>query len=116
MLGIKTVFATADKIPTLIFDEIDAGVGGAVANKVAARLRELAESHQTICITHLPQIAAAAHRHLRVEKSTAKGRTATQVVAVDANARVNELARLLDGSLSDVSLQHASEMLKTHTD
>jgi len=114
MLGIKTVFASADKIPTLIFDEIDAGVGGAVANKVAARLRELAESHQTICITHLPQIAAAAHRHLHVEKATARGRTATQVIAVDAEARVNELARLLDGSLSEVSLQHAAEMLKTH--
>jgi DNA repair protein RecN (Recombination protein N) len=114
MLGIKTVFASADKIPTLIFDEIDAGVGGAVANKVATRLRELAESHQTICITHLPQIAAAAHRHLRVEKSTTKGRSSTQVLAVDAEARVNELARLLDGSLSDVSLQHAAEMLKVH--
>jgi DNA repair protein RecN (Recombination protein N) len=116
MLGIKTVFASADKIPTLIFDEIDAGVGGAVANKVAARLRELAESHQTICITHLPQIAAAAHRHLHVAKSTSKGRTSTTAVVVDADARVNELARLLDGSLSDVSVQHAAEMLKAHGD
>ncbi|GMV90381.1 MAG: DNA repair protein RecN [Candidatus Hydrogenedentota bacterium] len=114
MLGIKTVFASADKIPTLIFDEIDAGVGGAVANKVATRLRELAQSHQTICITHLPQIAAAAHRHLHVAKSTSKGRTSTTAVAVDADARVNELARLLDGSLSEVSVQHAAEMLKTH--
>jgi len=114
MLGIKTVFASADKIPTLIFDEIDAGVGGAVANKVAARLRELAQSHQTICITHLPQIAAAAHRHLHVAKSTVKGRTSTTAVVVDADARVNELARLLDGSLSDVSVQHATEMLKAH--
>jgi DNA repair protein RecN (Recombination protein N) len=114
MLGIKTVFASADKIPTLIFDEIDAGVGGAVANKVAARLRELAQSHQTICITHLPQIAAAAHRHLHVAKATVKGRTSTSAVVVDADARVNELARLLDGSLSDVSVQHAAEMLKAH--
>lgn len=114
MLGIKTVFASADKIPTLIFDEIDAGVGGAVANKVATHLRELAQSHQTICITHLPQIAAAAHRHLHVAKSTSKGRTSTTAVAVDADARVNELARLLDGSLSDVSVRHAAEMLKTH--
>ena len=116
MLGIKTVFASADKIPTLIFDEIDAGVGGAVANNVATRLRELAASHQTICITHLPQIAAAAHWHLHVSKTVAKGRTSTGVHAVRDEGRVQELARLLDGSLSDVSLRHAAEMLKSNGD
>ncbi|MCC6487265.1 MAG: DNA repair protein RecN [Candidatus Hydrogenedentes bacterium] len=116
MLGIKTVFASADKIPTLIFDEIDAGVGGAVANNVAARLRELATSHQTICITHLPQIAAAAHWHLHVAKAVVKGRTSTSVQAVSDQVRVQELARLLDGSLSDVSLRHAAEMLKANGD
>ncbi len=115
MLAIKTVFASADKIPTLIFDEIDAGVGGTVANKVAARLRELSESHQTICITHIPQIAAAAHRHFHVAKATVKGRTATTIHVVDEGARVQELARLLDGSVSEVSIRHAEEMLKSHS-
>lgn len=115
MLAIKTVLASADRIPTLIFDEIDAGVGGAVANKVAQRLRELSVTHQTICITHLPQIAAAASAHFTVAKSTAKGRTATRVRHLDAAERTKEVARLLDGSVSDVSLTHAAELLKANS-
>lgn len=112
MLAIKTVLAGADRIPTLIFDEIDAGVGGAVANKVAQRLRDLAATHQTICITHLPQIAAVAAAHFTVAKATTKGRTATRVQFLAAAERTKELARLLDGSLSDVSLKHAEELLR----
>lgn len=111
MLALKTVSAHADAIPTLIFDEIDAGVGGAVANHVAARLQELGASHQVLCITHLPQIAAAAGQHLRVEKRTAKGRTATAVERLEADARIEEVARMLDGSVSDVSLEHARQLL-----
>jgi DNA repair protein RecN (Recombination protein N) len=114
MLAIKTVFAVADRIPTLIFDEIDAGVGGIVANKVAQRLRELAASHQTICVTHLPQIAAAAHAHYYVAKTTLKGRTASSAGLVEGQARIEELARLLDGSVSEVSLKHAAAMLESH--
>ncbi len=114
MLAIKTVLASADRIPTLIFDEIDAGVGGAVANKVAQRLRELSVTHQTICVTHLPQIAAAASAHFTVAKATAKGRTSTRVQFLDRTERTKEVARLLDGSLSDVSLKHAAELLKTN--
>lgn len=113
MLAIKTVLASADKIPTLIFDEIDAGVGGAVANKVASRLRELALTHQTICITHLPQIAAAARAHFTVAKAASKGRTSTRIERIDGEERVRELARLLDGTLSAVSIEHARELLKT---
>ncbi|GMU94036.1 MAG: DNA repair protein RecN [Candidatus Hydrogenedentota bacterium] len=111
MLAIKTVLAAADKIPTLIFDEIDAGVGGSVANKVAARLRELATSHQTICITHLPQIAAAADSHYYVAKSTAKNRTTTTVRCISDHERAEEIARLLDGSVTDLSLKHAQALL-----
>ncbi|MBI4556921.1 MAG: DNA repair protein RecN [Candidatus Hydrogenedentes bacterium] len=113
MLALKAVFAEADRIPTLIFDEIDAGVGGTVATKVADKLRELARSHQTICITHIPQIAAAAQTHYRVSKTTGKGRTLTKVSRVDAEERVEELARLLDGSGSQVSLEHARALLAT---
>jgi DNA repair protein RecN (Recombination protein N) len=112
MLAIKAVFASADTVPTLIFDEIDAGVGGNVANRVAEKLRDLAASHQTICVTHLAQIAAAAHVHYHVAKAPRKGgRTQTTVVHVAADSRVAELARLLDGSQSDVSLEHARTLL-----
>ncbi len=111
MLALKSVFAKADTIPTLIFDEIDAGVGGAVATKVAAKLSELAESHQTICISHLPQIAAAAETHFHVAKEAQKKRTITSVARIVDDARIRELARLLDGSVSDVSLEHARALL-----
>ncbi len=111
MLALKSVFAQADKIPSLIFDEIDAGVGGVVARKVADKLEELARSHQVICITHIAQIAAAADAHMNVLKETVKGRTLTRVIPVEKEARVAELARLLDGSVSEVSLKHARALL-----
>ncbi|HOF40913.1 MAG TPA: DNA repair protein RecN [Candidatus Hydrogenedentes bacterium] len=111
MLALKSVFANADTIPTLIFDEIDAGVGGAVAKKVAAKLGELADSHQTICISHLPQIAAAAETHFHVAKMIQKKRTVTSVARIADEERVRELARLLDGSVSEVSLEHARSLL-----
>lgn len=114
MLAMKATFAGADKIPTLVFDEIDAGIGGAVASKVATKMTALAESHQLICITHLPQIAAAADMHYHVAKSVAGKRTSTDVVQVAAQQRVDEIARLLDGSLSPVSLEHARELLAQH--
>jgi DNA repair protein RecN (Recombination protein N) len=111
MLALKAVFAHADQIPTLIFDEIDAGVGGQTAQKVAGKLRDLAQSHQTICITHIAQIAAAAQTHFRVIKTAAKKRTSTMVSQAVDEDRVNEIARLLDGGLSEVSIQHARALL-----
>lgn len=115
MLALKSVFASADTIPTLIFDEIDAGVGGAVARNVAAQLRALAKSHQVLCITHIPQIAAVACAHFNVAKQSAKGRTTTTVVRIDDDARVQEIARLLDGTVSEVSLEHARVLLAVET-
>ncbi|HIJ65109.1 MAG TPA: DNA repair protein RecN [Candidatus Hydrogenedentes bacterium] len=114
MLALKAVFARADKIPTLIFDEIDAGVGGHIAGKVADKLSELAALHQTICVSHIPQIAAAAQTHHNVAKTTSKKRTTTTVSRVSGEARAEEIARLLDGSVSDVSLSHARELLAQH--
>jgi DNA repair protein RecN (Recombination protein N) len=111
MLALKTVFAEADKIPSLVFDEIDAGVGGAVARNVAEKLAELARSHQIICITHIAQIAAAAAGHFTVHKHTHKARTVTSLTPVFEEARVREVARLLDGSVSEVSLEHARTLL-----
>lgn len=112
MLALKAVFARADKIPTLIFDEIDAGVGGHAARSVALKLHELSQSHQTLCITHIAQIAARAASHYHVAKQTSKGRTITQVARIENKDRVEEIARLLDGSVSDVSLTHARALLE----
>lgn len=111
MLALKAVFARADHIPTLIFDEIDAGVGGAVARKVAEKIQDLSRTHQVICITHIAQIAAVANAHFRVSKETRQKRTATQVSEVSATTRAEEVARLLDGSVSEVSLEHARALL-----
>ena len=112
MLALKSVFAAADGVPSLIFDEIDAGIGGQVATRVAERLRGLAASHQVLCITHLAQIAAAGHHHFHVAKGTRNGITTAQVMRVESRSRVEEVARLLDGSVTGVSLDHAEELLR----
>jgi len=112
MLALKSVFATADHVPTLIFDEVDAGIGGKVATHVAVRLRALARSHQILCITHLAQIAAAADTHYHVAKARKAKTTVTEVIPVEAESRIEELARLLDGAVTDLSRDHAQDLLK----
>lgn len=111
MLAIKTALASADTIPTLIFDEIDAGIGGDVARMVAQKMKAVAQSHQVMSVTHLAQIAAVADAHLTVAKATSKGRTTTAVTMLSGGAREKEIARLLDGSVSGVSLEHAQVLL-----
>ncbi len=111
MLALKAVFAAADKIPTLIFDEIDAGVGGHIARDVGEKMSQLALSHQVISITHIAQIAAQAAGHFHVAKSAQAKRITTTVTRIDGEARVPELARLLDGSVSEISLGHARALL-----
>ncbi|MDX6765512.1 MAG: DNA repair protein RecN [Candidatus Methylacidiphilales bacterium] len=110
MLALKSVLAEQDGIPILIFDEIDANVGGETALAVGERLRKLADCHQVLCITHLPQVAAAGHRHFRVEKKTAKGRTTTQLEDLDAGGRKEELGRMLGGANAS-ALKLAAELL-----
>jgi DNA repair protein RecN (Recombination protein N) len=96
----------------LVFDEVDAGIGGAVADAVGARLARLARRHQVLCVTHLPQIAAYADTHYRVEKSVSQGRTAAAIASLSARARVDELARMLGGKrATQASRKHASELL-----
>jgi DNA repair protein RecN (Recombination protein N) len=113
MLAIKTILARLDAVPTLIFDEVDAGIGGRVALQVGEKMRGIADSHQVFAITHLPQIASRAHTHLHVEKGEMDGRVATQVRRLDGDARVLEIARMLGGdSESRVSLDHARELLE----
>jgi DNA repair protein RecN (Recombination protein N) len=96
-----------------VFDEVDAGIGGGVAEQVGRMLKDLGESrHQVFCVTHLPQIASLADHHLRVVKHTEAGRTRTEVVALDAPARVAEVARMLAGArVTETTVQHAREML-----
>jgi DNA repair protein RecN (Recombination protein N) len=113
MLALKTILARLDSVPTLIFDEVDTGIGGRVALQVGDKMRDVAASHQVFAITHLPQIASRAHLHLLVSKQERDGRTATDVQALDARQRVEEIARMLGGDPeSAVSLEHARELLE----
>ena len=97
MLALKSVLADRDRVPVLVFDEIDTGVGGAVASAMGTRLRRLGEYHQVFCITHLPQVASQAQHHLLVEKKEANGRTITTVKPLDGMRREEEIARMLGG-------------------
>jgi DNA repair protein RecN (Recombination protein N) len=111
MLAIKSALAAHDSIPLLIFDEIDANVGGEIANAVGARMRTLAEEHQVICITHLPQVAAAASSHFVVTKEVLGGRTHSQLREVTGKARREEIARMLGGK-SESALKLAASLLE----
>ncbi len=111
MLALKSVLAGQDGVPLLVFDEIDANVGGEVAVKVGQKMRDLAKAHQVLCITHLPQVAAAAHRQFAVRKNFDGERTTTAVSELDGPQRVAELARMLGGQDSDSALAHARSLL-----
>jgi DNA repair protein RecN (Recombination protein N) len=112
MLAIKTVLADSDKVPCLIFDEVDAGIGGETALRVGDALRALAGHHQVVVITHLPQIAARAHNHLIVRKLERGGVATTTVEAVEGSARVEEIARMMSGDpASAAGKRHARELL-----
>jgi DNA repair protein RecN (Recombination protein N) len=97
MLAVKTTLAEVDEVPILIFDEVDANVGGETAGQVGRKLRSLGRSHQVLCITHLPQVAAQGARHFAVEKKTKQGRTLTELTPLAGAAREQELARMLGG-------------------
>ena len=112
MLAIKALVLAPGEIPTLLFDEVDAGIGGSVAEIVGIKLRQVAASHQVICVTHLPQIAALADSHHVVLKEIEKGRTFTQVKRLDEEERVAEVARMLGGiKVTEKTRRHAEEMV-----
>jgi DNA repair protein RecN (Recombination protein N) len=111
MLALKNVLARADNVPTLIFDEIDQGIGGRVGTTVGSKLWRLARFHQVLCITHLPQLAAFGEQHLHVEKRAQTDRTLTVVEDLKGEARLKELAEMM-GELSEGTLQSAREMLQ----
>jgi DNA repair protein RecN (Recombination protein N) len=112
MLALKNVLARADNIPTLIFDEIDQGIGGRVGTVVGHKLWLLARHHQVMCITHLPQLAAFGEQHLQVRKQIHDGRTLTEVADLRGDDRLRELALML-GETSEITKKSAQEMLKT---
>ena len=111
LLAVKRVLAESDPVDAYLFDEVDAGIGGATAEAVGRALAAVAKRRQVICITHLPQIAVFAATHLTVEKEVRKGRTHSLVEQVDGEDRIRELARLLSGKATDVALEHARELL-----
>jgi len=111
-LAIQVITSRAAQVPTLIFDEVDAGIGGAVAEKVGRQLRELAKERQVLCVTHLAQVAARGDSHWQVSKRTAGGHTASTVAPLDARGRVEEIARMLGGSeITATTRKAAREML-----
>jgi DNA repair protein RecN (Recombination protein N) len=114
MLAAKTVLAAADEVPVLVFDEVDAGIGGRVADVVGQKLRASAAGRQVLCVTHLAPIAAYAGHHLLVEKRVTRGATRTSVTGLDTGARVDEIARMLGGErVTETSRRHARELLRS---
>ena len=111
-LAIQVLRASDAGFATLVFDEVDAGIGGAVAEIIGRELRRLARGRQVLCVTHLPQVASLAHQHVQVAKSTRDGMAATTALTLDARGRVEEVARMLGGvTISRQTLRHAEEML-----
>ncbi|MGH8699846.1 MAG: DNA repair protein RecN, partial [Burkholderiales bacterium] len=111
-LAVQTVASRVAQVPTLIFDEVDAGIGGRVAEIVGRMLKQLGGRHQVMCITHLPQVAAAADQQWQVVKTTANGKVLSRVTVLDGSQRVEEIARMLGGvKITETTRKHAAEML-----
>lgn len=112
-LALSVIANKAGQVPTLIFDEVDTGIGGGVAEIVGRLLRQLGENHQVLCVTHLAQVASCAHHHYEVKKQEQSGITRSDIRALDEEQKVQEIARMLGGlNISETTLKHAKEMLK----
>ena len=115
MLAIKSILADTDNVDTLIFDEIDTGVSGSAAKKIAMKLSALSKKKQVICVSHQPQLAAAADNHFKIKKSRMEDRTVTTAEILDFDSRIAEIARIIDGdNITEASLNHAKEMVKQY--
>lgn len=110
MLAIKKVLADTDKMSVLIFDEIDTGISGKAANSVATKLKTIAKTHQVMCISHLPNIAAIADYNYFISKNTKNERTSTQIKQLKENEIIEEIARISSGEINDISLKYANEL------
>jgi DNA repair protein RecN (Recombination protein N) len=112
VLALKSILAATESVATIVFDEVDAGIGGAVAEVLGRKLAALARRHQVLCITHLPQIAKFADHHLKISKQVAAGRTRTAITRLSDEERPREIARMLGGEkITKVTLEHARELL-----
>ncbi|MEN6488741.1 MAG: hypothetical protein ABFD66_07650, partial [Smithella sp.] len=113
VLALKNVLSHAGSVGTIVFDEVDSGVGGATAEIIGRKLKEVSANHQVICITHLPQIACYGDNHLHVAKKIADGRTTTMVSKLNAEQKIEEISRMLGGvDLTEMTRRHAQEMLE----
>ncbi len=111
-LAISVITSEASQIPTLIFDEVDSGIGDAVAETVGKRLKELGQAHQVLCVTHLAQVAAQGHQHWKVEKQSSNNSTTSSITSLNRQERVEEIARMLGGTeITDTTRRHARELL-----
>jgi DNA repair protein RecN (Recombination protein N) len=116
VLALKNVLTKTGSVATVVFDEVDSGIGGATAEIVGRKLKALSAHHQVICITHLPQIASFGGRHLRVSKQVADGRTSTLVEKIDERQKIEEIGRMLGGvDVTETAKDHAREMLAAAT-
>ena len=112
MLALKTHLAQVDQTPVLVFDEIDANIGGRMGRTIGEKLRHVSQSHQIICITHLPQIASYADQHLKVDKTTKSNRTIVTIETLSPNTRLEEVAEMIRGTeKTDVTREQAKEMI-----
>ena len=112
MLAIECMASFDSSNQTLVFDEVDAGIGGAAANAIATRLQQLAQTHQVIVVTHLAQVASVAQSHMLVSKTRQDGNTFTTIETIEGDTRVREIARMLSGNQDEAALQHARTLLK----
>ena len=112
MLSIQSMLGKTDHTPSLIFDEIDTGIGGQIAHQLGGKLRSLAKHHQVVCITHLPQIAAKAHLHFYISKTSTDTQTYINLNQLDEEERIAEISRMIGGNdNSEIAHLHAIEML-----
>lgn len=112
MLGLKAILADVDNLPVLVFDEVDAGIGGKTAESVAKKLAAISAGRQLLCITHLPQIASMADFHLRIEKKERNGKVSVEIKELSGRERQDEIARMLSGTVTEISRRHAGELLE----
>lgn len=112
MLAIKRVLADTDKVPIMIFDEIDTGISGIAANSVSEKLKAISKKHQVICVTHLANIAANADYHYYISKQVIDDKTETNIKMLDEEESIKEIARISSGNITEIALDHARELKK----
>ena len=112
MLAIKSVLADVDKVPVLIFDEIDTGISGKAAKAVAIKMKKIAQTHQVLCITHLASIAAKGEYNYFISKVVENGKTRTKIEKLNEEKTIKEIARIASGDINDISIEHAKQLRK----